>query len=137
MEVDMTRTLSVRQPWAWAIFNGKNIENRSWKLEKGLLLIHASKTFQRDEWEADVAFCYCNGLRVPPRSEMVFGAVIGAVDVAKSEYSLTGDGRWGIPKHYHTHLENQRLFRVPIPCKGSVGLFLVDLMDIQLQEVSN
>ncbi len=131
------RTLSIRQPWAWAIFNGKNIENRTWKLQKGLLLVHASKGFQRDEWKAAVAFCHYNGLVIPPKDELVFGAVIGAVEVRNCDYSLEGDGQWGLPNHYHAQLENPRLFKVPIPCEGSLGLFFVDLMDIQLQEVSN
>lgn len=37
------KALSVRQPWAWAIFNGKDIENRSWQTKvRGRVLIHAS-----------------------------------------------------------------------------------------------
>lgn len=133
----MIRTLSIRQPWAWAIFNGKNIENRTWMLQKGLLLVHASKGFQRDEWKAACAFCQYNGLIIPPKSELTFGAIIGAVEVCRCDYSFQGDGRWGLSKHYHAHLENPRLFKTPIPCKGSLGLFFVDLTDIQLQEIGN
>ena len=37
------KILSVRQPWAWLLFNGKDIENRTWRTSyRGPLLIHAS-----------------------------------------------------------------------------------------------
>jgi hypothetical protein len=40
-------TLSIQQPWAWAIINlGKDIENRGWKYPpkyRGEFLIHAGK----------------------------------------------------------------------------------------------
>lgn len=42
---DRTPTLSIRQPWAWAICNaGKTIENRDWPgcKYRGLVFIHAS-----------------------------------------------------------------------------------------------
>jgi hypothetical protein len=40
------RALTVRQPWAWAIFHGKPVENRSWATKyRGDLLIHARKQF--------------------------------------------------------------------------------------------
>ena len=43
------KALSVQQPWAWAIFNGKPLENRDWSTSyRGPLLIHASKTFDYD-----------------------------------------------------------------------------------------
>jgi len=36
--------LSVRQPWAWLLLNGKDIENRDWYTKyRGPLAIHASK----------------------------------------------------------------------------------------------
>jgi hypothetical protein len=52
--------LSVRQPWAWAILNGKDIENRDWSTtRRGRFLLHASKTCTRDEYE-DVAMHHRN-----------------------------------------------------------------------------
>ena len=48
------KTLSIRQPWAWAILNaGKRVENRDWKHApsyRGPLLIHAAKGCTRDEY---------------------------------------------------------------------------------------
>jgi len=40
------KALSFKQPWAWAIFNGKPVDNRSRRTNyRGPLLIHASQTF--------------------------------------------------------------------------------------------
>lgn len=43
------KTLTVKQPWAWAIIHGpKRIENRSWWTRyRGPLLIHAAKSRER------------------------------------------------------------------------------------------
>lgn len=44
------KTLSVRQPWAWAILlAGRDIENRTWPTDYcGPLLIHASKRYDHN-----------------------------------------------------------------------------------------
>lgn len=40
------KALSIQQPWAWAILNGKPVENRTWPTHfTGQFLIHASKKF--------------------------------------------------------------------------------------------
>ena len=46
--------VSVRQPWADLLVSGiKSVENRSWKCaHRGPLLIHAGKTWGRDEQSA-------------------------------------------------------------------------------------
>lgn len=43
------KALSVRQPWAWLLANGyKPVENRTWNTKfRGLVLIHASKSFDK------------------------------------------------------------------------------------------
>jgi len=43
----MSRAISLRQPWAWCLLHGKDVENRDWWMPqfKGWLLIHAGKTF--------------------------------------------------------------------------------------------
>jgi len=47
------KTLSVRQPWAWLIaHNLKPVENRNWNTKvRGLILIHASKSFDKQGFE--------------------------------------------------------------------------------------
>jgi hypothetical protein len=43
------KALSVQQPWAWALFLGKDVENRTWKTDfRGDLLIHASSKFDNE-----------------------------------------------------------------------------------------
>lgn len=35
--------LTVKQPWAWLIFNGKDVENRTWYTKvRGKVCIHSS-----------------------------------------------------------------------------------------------
>ena len=65
--------LSVKQPWAWAIFNGKDIENRTWAFPYPMpmqILIHASKNFDA----AGIEFCEQMGLKVPPKEDLIKGA---------------------------------------------------------------
>lgn len=45
------KAISIQQPWAWAIFNGKPVENRKWSTAyRGPLLIHAGKKFDGPGW---------------------------------------------------------------------------------------
>lgn len=109
------RCLSVRQPWAWAIIHGpKRIENRSRPTNyRGQLLIHAAKAVDR-------LGDYGNG--EPAKSELVFGAIIGIVDLidcvsveeVKSQPFAEGPFCW--------ILDNVRAF-TPFPCSGSLSLW--------------
>lgn len=51
--------LSIRQPWAHLIiYAGKDVENREWPTRvRGRVLIHASKTMTRGDYEACAAYC--------------------------------------------------------------------------------
>ena len=55
------KAISIRQPWAWLILNArKDVESRDWIYpcrHRGPLLIHASKTCTRREYESAVLFC--------------------------------------------------------------------------------
>lgn len=53
------KVLSIRQPWAHLIIHaGKDVENRTWCTQfRGDVLIHASKTFTRGDYEACALFC--------------------------------------------------------------------------------
>ena len=46
------KALTIRQPWAWAIiFDGKDVENRSWNTSyRGDLAIHAGVAYRADAW---------------------------------------------------------------------------------------
>lgn len=71
-------TLSVQQPWGWAIiFGPKRIENRSWRTNyRGQLLIHAGKSRIRLGDEGDSL----PGL--PAYGKLIFGAIIGKCTLA-------------------------------------------------------
>lgn len=134
----MIRTLSIRQPWAWAIFQkrGKNIENRLNPLyQRGMLLIHASKTFSRKDYKDAEKFCLKQKLIVPSMEKLTWGGIIGAVDIIECEYSALGDGEWGMPQHYHYKLSDPRLLQTPFPCQGKTGIFYVELPPESEQEI--
>src|SRR4051812_48552997 len=71
------RALTVRQPWAWAIFHaGKDIENRSWKNQHtiGTIAIHAAS-------RTDPLELLPPRTRRPATEELAIGAIVGVVDV--------------------------------------------------------
>lgn len=79
--------LSVRQPWAWAIFNGKDVENRSRAAIKwmaplnGRRAIHAAKGMTREEYELARDFMAERGVACPAPAELLRGGILGTVDV--------------------------------------------------------
>ena len=78
--------LSVRQPWAWLLLNGKDVENRDWYTNyRGPLAIHASKSMTKAEYFEAVdmvrRFDPDILLRMPGREELVKGAIIGTVNM--------------------------------------------------------
>jgi len=84
-----TKALSVRQPWAWAIFHaGKDVENRPSGFARRIapqvlgkrIFIHASKTRSRSEHEEIAEAVWEDyGIKVPPYEKMELGGLIGSV----------------------------------------------------------
>lgn len=127
------KCLTLKQPYAWALFHGKNIENRTWRTNhRGILLIHAAKSCDRRYFDEATLVCLRQTLHVPPREELTFGAIIGAVDVTNCRWGEDESG-WGFAQHWHWSITNARQFKEPIPLKGQLGLFDTDLT---LQEVT-
>ena len=121
--------LSIWNPWAWAIFHGKPIENRHWPIRyRGKLLIHASKTTR--EVPEVAKLLKVEFKIVVPLDELVFGAILGIVDLHgctwSSQRSACG---WGAPGCYHWHLRDQTLLDSPIPYRGAQGIFTVRIGD--------
>lgn len=123
------RGLSVRQPWVYAILNGKMVENRDWgpdnpnRLFRGRVLLHASSGCGKREYQEAAEFILeVAGLKVPPLSELPRGAVVGAM-------TITG---W-VEQHASPYfvgpgaltLEEVVALPDPIPCKGSLGFFRI------------
>ena len=127
------KALSIRQPWAWAIFHaGKAHENRTWTARyRGPLLVHASATMTDD----DVAD-FRDAMRADPRLR---AAVDAAGGVALGELRAMRGGFVGVaeivdcvsespspwffgPRAFV--LENRRPAPF-VPYKGARGLFEV------------
>lgn len=127
------KALSLKQPYAWALFNGKDVENRTWRTNhRGLLLVHASGSVNRRYWLEACEVCRQHGLVVPGQSSLAYGALIGAVDVVDCRWGEEDD-EWGFAQHWHWKIENPRLFRESIPMKGGLSFMKTEL---SLQEVN-
>lgn len=108
------KALTLRQPWAWAVLvGGKDIENRSWSTRhRGPLLIHAGAAL-------DVGVLP-QRLSRPEPAEHIQSAILGIVDLVDVvEHSRS---RW-FEGPFGWVLANPRVFRLPIPCKGRLGLW--------------
>jgi hypothetical protein len=119
--------LSVRQPWAWAIFfAGKDIENRSGFALKHMnfedvdrIAIHASKQMTRSDYQAADLFMRSIGIVCPQPWQLLRGGVIGSVAV-KGIANLSAS-RWFFgPKGIRLADPEPCDF---IPCTGALGLF--------------
>lgn len=113
------RAISIRQPWAFAIFRlGKDIENRTRPTKfRGPLLIHASKTWSKEGYNF-----ITNRLDefVLSEKQHVFGAIIGQVTLI--DCVSESDSRWFFGD-YGFEIENPIEFLKPIPWKGQLGIF--------------
>ena len=123
------KCLSVSQPFADLIISGKKtIELRKWNTNfRGEFLIHAPLKIRIED---------CNRLKI--NKKFVTGAIIGKAelyDVKKynSKKEVKEDQKFHFAsKSFHDRtfgflLKNPKSFRIPIPCKGQLGFFGVDL----------
>lgn len=100
------KALTVQQPWAWAIFHGKGIENRTqaWGY-RGPLAIHAGGRWSDRGGESDLVarewaierrvkpefgdLCY----PLPRQDFFPTGAIIGVVDLVDVHHCVHSGGR--------------------------------------------
>jgi len=113
------RALSIKQPWAWLIVNGiKDIENRNWKSNyRGMLLIHASKTFDLDgfNWIAERF-----NINMPRSQDFLKGYFVGVVkmvDCVDHHPSKWFKGPWGFV------FESSETWDEPIKYRGQLKIF--------------
>jgi ASCH domain len=114
------KTLSIKQPWAWAIVAGeKNIENRTWRTSyRGPILIHAGARAD-DDARAEIEARH--GLVIP--DELPTGGIVGT---AVLEDIVEGhDSPWAIDGHYHWILRDAQPLPFA-PVRGKLSLFEVD-----------
>lgn len=109
------RALTLMQPYAWATTEGgKRVENRSWNTRQRGRFAGVSWSPDEADWiEREI------GLRVPRREDLVFGAIIGSVEL----YDVVTDchDAWAIPGLYHWLLRDPRPLARPIPARGRQG----------------
>ena len=112
--------LSVRQPWAWAIMHGKDIENRSWRpkrLKPGdRFAIHASLTADKE------GFDFVGSLLELPEM-MDFGDIIGTVQYDGCVVSSVSSVSPWFAGPIGWRLSDPRELPEPIPATGRLGLW--------------
>lgn len=123
------KCLSVSQPFADLIVKGKKtIELRSWNTNfRGEFLIHAPAKIRKDD---------CKRLKI--KSKLQTSAIIGKAEIYDvKKYSSSDDVRKDAVKHFASKnfnnrkygfcLKNAKELRIPIPYKGKLGFFDVNL----------
>ncbi len=115
------KTLSIQQPWAWAILHaGKTVENRTWATTyRGPLLIHAGKKIDREgrDWiEGQFRLMIPDGLPV--------GGIVGMCildEIIHETHWPNDDDPWFFGPYGWVIVDAEPLpFR---PCRGQLGLF--------------
>lgn len=121
------QALTLIQPFGWALFHGKPVENRSWAPPAGIIgqriAIHAGKRYDR---EGELFVCRQLGLERLP-DEVHRQGVIGTAIIDRAiDEQLVADplmdspwfsGPWGWV------LRDVRELERPIACKGMLGLW--------------
>jgi len=123
------KCLSISQPFADLIISGKkSIELRNWNTKfRGEFLIHAPIKIRKEDYE-----------RLKIKIKLPTGMIVGKAtlyDVKRyhSQKELTADKQFHYAfakfpdKKYGFMLKNPKSFRIPIPWKGKLGLFDVEI----------
>jgi len=118
------KAISIKQPWAWAIFYGKDVENRVWGTKyRGELLIHASLTFDYDGlgWLRKHKHLVDDQIiPTPCFSSFEMGFIIGKVTMTGCVIHSSSPWFFG---PYGFTFENPVLFKEPIPYRGKLKIF--------------
>lgn len=128
---EITKALSVRAPWSWAIMHGKPVENREWYTNfRGTIWLHQGKRWKpgeiEDDWE-DIQMMASDDeliLPVPDWEAMraACGCIIGSVEIVdcvETHPSAFFVGKYGFV------LRNPVPLSTPIPFKGALSFFHV------------
>ena len=114
------RAISVQQPWAWALFHGKDVENRPWKTRyRGELLIHASLKVDATGmlWIQKHFPALISTVPFFPK-----GCIVGKVLMV--DCVVTHPSPWFFGPYGHVY-SNPIEFKKPIPIKGFLKFFEV------------
>ena len=126
------KALSLKQPWAWALFAGKDIENRSWSTSfRGKFLVHASKSWDEDGYcwlRSHVHLLHSTGIFIlPDKSEFEMGGIVGVAELV--DCVVSSDSPW-FEDRYGFVIENAKPLSFT-PCKGRLNFFEVENAIVQ------
>ena len=118
------RALSIRQPWAWLVVNGYNdIENRTWSTNfRGRIYVHAGQRMVADDYPEQREFIARAGILIP--ANLARGAIVGEVTITGC---IAASARPWFCGPYGFTLEDPVAYDTPIPCRGQLGFFQVDV----------
>ena len=130
------KCLSICQPFAELIIqNKKTIELRTWNTSfRGEFLVHAPIKIRKEE---------CRKLKM--EQKFTTGAIIGKAELCYvKKYESLKEIQADENKHFSSKtfhektlgfiLKNAKSFRVPIPWKGQLGFFDVDLPKMKIKD---
>ena len=131
--------LTLKQPYAWMVIHGsKDIENRTWvnALLWDLIerqepfAVHAGVSIRGDYYDKACAYARSQdpALRVPPKDDLVLGAILGTAipaEIFHPDDWLLGR-RWHMRDHYGWRLRDRTALPAPIPAKGKQGFWSID-----------
>ena len=114
------KTLSVQQPWSYAIIHlGKDVENREWWTKlRGEILIHAGKKIDRDGYDWMIK----KGYNLPPIKELKTGGIVGITTLYNCVTKCNSAWFFG---RYGFMLKNSKELKF-VPCIGQLGFFEFD-----------
>jgi len=144
VEPGMIKTISVRQPYATWLSNPgpfinaqlqpKNIENRDWSTDyRGRILIHASKTFEKDALPFWLSRCPELREAVPlDEAQYPRGMLVGDAELVKviTQADPEAKSPWFCGP-YGFMLASAKPIDSPVPCRGALKLFNVDASVLQ------
>ena len=118
------KAISIKQPWTWAILNGKPVENRTWPTHyTGPILLHAGKKFDLEGYAWLLKHRELLTAEIPHKDQFPMGGIVGEakiVDCVDNHPSPFFFGPWGFV------FEDS--FAVELyPLKGQLGLFDVPI----------
>ncbi len=127
------KALSLTEPMAWAIFHGKDVENRTWQTRfRGRIYIHASQGFNKEHYYWILDHWVRLDLKmkeIPKPSKFIHGAIIEEVDIIDCVESH-GSRWWFGP--YGFVLANPVEYKIPIPCRGMLKFFSPVLTPVEV-----
>lgn len=125
------RAISIRQPMAWAVFHGKDIENRSTKYQhQGLTLIHAAQKFDREMWYWLRRNAHLLDAPLPQENQFRYGGIIGVVNIVGRVITSTSPFFFG-PFGYLLEGQTEIPF---VPCQGRLGFPFTPEADVVLPD---